>query len=84
MPGTHPARAGGEEQGGETPAQAVPGTCSGLAFPGHSFLPVLCLSRVTQGRLRAGFFLVGHEPNLWITVKLQCLLCKIVVMFRSD
>lgn len=44
---------------------AVPGTCFGLAFPVTAFLPALCLSPVTQ----------GHEPNLWITVKLQRLLC---------
>lgn len=63
----------------------VPGTCSGLAFPVTAFLPALCLSHVTQVRLMAGFlWLVGHEPNIVITLKLQCLLCKRVVTFRSD
>lgn len=43
MDGTHPARAGG---GGEDSCTRVPGSCSGLAFPGHSFpacsVPVPC------------------------------------------
>lgn len=64
---------------------AVPGTCSGPSFLITAFLTALCLSQATQVRLMAGLlWSVGHEPNFLVTVKLQCLLCKIVVTFRSD
>lgn len=52
MPGTRPARARGEGGVGLRNTE-VPGTCSGLAFPGHSFpacsVPIPCHTGQAHG-----------------------------------
>lgn len=64
----------GLEAGGRTLAQGCLEAALALHSQVTAFLPALCLSHVTQVRLMTGLLsLVGHDPNLLVTVKLQCL-----------